>query len=111
MSSNAPNCDTSGSTDETIPIVLTSTSTVSLTVRYVAALLPLTRSSATRRPNPASVTSPNCIAPQRPKRITSVSTTAIGQLKNVLQKIEMIVTNSDISHRIARLLIRFHANP
>src|SRR5207237_6817488 len=67
-------------------------------------------SSTTQRPIPPLWSISSCWAPHRPNRITSVSRTAIGQLKNVLQKTAMIVINSDISQSTSRLLPRLNAN-
>src|SRR5436853_2561801 len=53
--------------------------------------------------------SPNWVTHQRPRRSTSVSTTAIGQETNVLQKIEMITTSTERSQRMNRLLSRLNA--
>ena len=61
-------------------------------------------SVATTFPMSGCVASPRCSTPQRPSRITSVSTIAIGQERNVEQKIETLMTRIDISHMIKRLL-------
>src|SRR5437762_13906586 len=53
--------------------------------------------------------SPSCVTHHRPNRSTSVSTTAIGQETNVLQKIEMITTSTESSQRMKRLLSRLKA--
>src|SRR5258706_15262808 len=52
--------------------------------------------------------SPSCTTAQRPSRMTSVSTTAMGQETNVLPKTEMMTTSTDNSQGISRLLKRFY---
>src|SRR4051794_26277744 len=54
-------------------------------------------------------TSPICSTPQRPKRMTRVSTTAMGQDTNVLQNSAMETTRIDISHSTSRLLNKLNA--
>src|SRR6185295_5742804 len=68
------------------------------------------RSVAIVAPMPGAVESPSCITPQRPSRITTVRITAIGQERKVLQKIEIAMISTAISHRIIRLLTRLNAN-
>src|SRR5204863_7404280 len=87
-----------------------SASTDELTVLITGALgFVLSRNSsvATVAPMPGCVASPSCSTPQRPSRITSGSTIAMGQDRNVEQKIEIVITRIDIIQRIERLLSRF----
>ncbi len=64
----------------------------------------------TSRPKADPLASPIWVTPQCPRRIRSVSTTAIGQETNVLQNTAMATTSTDISQRISRLLNRLNAN-
>ena len=61
-------------------------------------------------PRPALSASPSCATPQWPSRMNSVSTTAIGQERNVLVKTAMATTRIAISHSTSNPLMRFQLN-
>ena len=58
---------------------------------------------------PEPVASPSCSTPQWPSSITTVSTTAIGQDRNVLVNTATMTTSTAISQRMSMLLARFRA--
>ena len=105
ISSVTLNLSTSGRTFEVIVSILFSAPSVSVNTR-----------APTGFTNPRSVAiccglagSPSCVTHQRPSRITSVSTTAIGHETNVLQNTEMITTSTESIQRISTLLNRLNA--
>ena len=108
MSSTAEYCEMSGSTVLMKLRKLESFSTVARTASALAGLL-RPKSITTWLPIPGAVASPSCCTPQCPSRITKVSTTAIGQERNVLEKIATAVMSTDISHRMIMLLARLMA--
>src|SRR5271170_5221944 len=81
---------------------------VTTTSALLGSVIPI--SVAIERPSVLSDTSDTCSTHQCPRSRTIVSTTAIGQERNVLENTASETTSTVMSHRMNKLLAKFQAN-